>query len=319
MDELTLESEIADMYAQYKRSRDVIDQDVYFELRRCAREAIESSRLEHDIQQISKLARNMNSSHNANQSEPVVTSQGIVARLADQFMDLFAGGGKGLSIVAGICVVAIGIGIGVPRFSVDNAQPVYSTVAFVNNSQLLEELIASNNEWLYGFSANTRPTTKAFRAGELVIDMNIVTDRLKGLSPQVIDQRLRSHAPFADKSVSIAMRSPSDIKNIELKLTEYYSANNAQLQMFRFGQWIQYHYLLSRLALADSGANFYAANYMRYPELLSGVDSQLRELNVLSEDDLNGLKVIPNSNLSIVELDKISNLLLRVRTLLLYG
>ncbi|MFT5137519.1 MAG: hypothetical protein ACI9XU_001671 [Arenicella sp.] len=353
MSELTNESAVLDIYSQYKRSREVIDLERYLDLRASAREAVELKQHEHEIRQILKMAANAQSTGQIekpvyvySEPSPVLEESGkygfirSIKRLSRKVMDgirpsnLMSPPMRGMSMVSGIAILALGFSLfGSALFKSGlDAYPKSDYVAnvFIENEQLLDQLIVGHQDWQYSFSANTGLASKAFRAGELAIDLNIIGQsvfangiaRLDGefkIGEQSIVQRLRAHAPYADESIDIPIISSLAARKIESELAEYYSKQDGQAQMFQFGQWLEYHYLLSRLAVVDGRVGVYQDNYRQHQTLLGQLEAHLRAKNLLSEDDIVRMKESPAQSLTLEDLDQISTLLLKIKSVLAYG
>ena len=348
MSELLNESAVLDLYSQYKRSRDVIDLDIYLALRESAREAIELKQHEHEIQQVFKMVMNAKPAGEAMErvaffSTPAQESEGSVdlgfigslKNLAKKFFNVLRPSSilsspmRGMPMAAGIGVLVLGLFGGVLfNAGVDNnPKSDYVADVFVGNAHLIDQLIVGNQEWQYGFSANTGAAAKAFQAGELAVDLSVIGQDFSaaGAMPigersfEILAQRLQAHQPYAGNAVDISMLTSRSAQKIESKLAQYYSKEDIQSQMFQFGQWVEYHYLLSRLAVIDGRVEAYLNNYQRHEELLNKLEAHLRTQNLLSEDDIIRMKEVPVKSLALEDVDQISTLLLKVKSVLSYG
>lgn len=348
MSALVNESVVLDVYSQYKRSRDVIDLDIYLALRESAREAIEAKQHEHEIQQVFKMAMNAKVATDTMERAAFFSAPGqasassansgfieSIKALGNKAIDvlgvsnLLSSPVRGMSLAAGIGVLALGL-FGGALFNKDLGdypKSDYVADVFVGNSHLVDQLIGANQEWQYGFSANTGAAAKAFQAGELAVDLSVVGQHFSAddsvpiseQSFEILNQRLQAHQPYSDKPLGMSMLTSSSVRKIESQLAEFYSKDDIQSQMFQFGQWVEYHYLLARLTVLDGRVSAYQNNYKWHEELLVSLEAHLRTQNLLSEDDIIRMKQIPTKNLALEDVEKISNLLLKVKSVLSYG
>ncbi|MFT6045677.1 MAG: hypothetical protein ACI9WC_001378 [Arenicella sp.] len=354
MSELTNESAVLDIYSNYKRSREVIDLEQYLDLLASAREAVELKQHEHELQKILKMAVNAQSAgqtvkpiHVYSEPSPALEESGehefigSIKQLGKKVVDvimpfnLMSTPMRGMSMVSGIAILGLGFSLfGSALFNLeqldDYPKSDYVADVFLENEQLIAQLIAGNQDWQYSFSTNTGPATNAFQAGELVVDLSFfgqttfadeATRSGSGvkIGEQSIGQRLRAHEPYADKSIEIPMVSDLAVRKIQAKLTVYYSKQEGQAQMFQFGQWLEYHYLLSRLAVVAGRVAVYQNNYLQHQDLMAQLEAHLRAKNLLTEDDIIRMKESPRQNMTLENLDQLSTLLLKIKSVLAYA
>ena len=316
------ETEIVKIYSLYKRSRDVIDERTYFTLRVSAREQSESRRREAEMAEIMQIARSSGKLADDKETDARSNLPGLLPALLKmkrRFADMVLVSPFAASAMAVGCASLLALILWLPQSPQRVQGNDYLAQVLIENADYVEQLLAQSQDWQYGFSSATKPSSMAFQAGELIIDLRHLCPYSEACLSETLAQRVRAHPPYIDSANELDMQSPSAIGEIEDTLKGIYSEHQNDQQMLLFGQWLEYHYLLAGLSLVQGQTEIFSDNYQHQAALMDWFAQVSLRSGLLRDDEISTLKTAPGSDLNLQSLSQFSTLLIKIRSLLLYA
>ena len=329
------EKKVASLYRKYQSQREVIDQNIYLSIRQYARDLLSQERKEEQIQNIINKANQMylEDAENSVVEKPRNKLQTFVElpttildgskRSIQKLGQLLTQGGLNKSLSGAFALVMLTIAIPYIVSSLNKSTPMsqYELAKVSADSDFILNEIQQSNDWQYGFSSSTTQQKSALSLGMLSVDSQYLVDiKARENLKETLNQVAKYVAFNKDeKTQELFENDEVEWKSINKSILNYY-ADREELALFGFGQWLEFHYLLSRISLENKNGELFNDNDDLNINLIETLKDKAVLKNEINSSDLDKIaQFAGKAPLQLEEIKEFSTLLLKIKTILKSG
>ena len=220
--------------------------------------------------------------------------------------------------------VVIALMIPKPKSSVENLLIYeYQSEALKKNSSFLSDNINTNIDWQYGFVIEEPGSHDAFVVGSYMVNLiNLDEVTHSNDVDQILDQLVDISLRINNDDISHALTSTSEnlvtnelIKSLASSFENYYK-NHPELSYFKFGKWVEFNYLHTKLAIEQQDIELYLGNLYTDNKFITHFMSKVGIPHLLNKDVEQIVMLSSNKEITIDTLKQQIKVLGNLRSLL---
>ena len=317
---------ISGLYRCYQRERDDINQRVLFNIKNASKKVLDSMPQSQEESQnyrdtIQIIKQQAYDTYIRNDVAEKSGWQNFIEKIHGYHKPLFAGA---VSIACLIAFLSFNFSVDTVRQTLptsDHLLSGYHSQLLRKNSKVIAESVNTTVDWQYGFALREPVAHDAFLAGAYVVDLvnldqssqsNKMESIIKQLS--IISDRINNDAMqnAIDNSIPISQES---IQSISTTFELFYK-ENSESDFFKFGKWVEYNYLLTKLAVKLNDATLFSDNVYNEDKFMENFVGK-KDYPQYIKSDLEQIMVLSsNKEISLIELSQQLRLLEKIRNLL---
>ena len=312
------DDDIVLMYKAYQEQREVITLATYKAIRESAREYLQAQREEEAIERIKHVAESKYINAVDHQHQPV---SHWFDKLKDTLLSLSPKAWVlPVAATAAILIALVSI-IPITTNTLDDYG--YNLTILSEEHDLMEDEIQSLQEWQYGFGSVEKPAISAFTTGTLLVDLLVIDTETDSELSNQLKAELLARAQKTGDTDTVSLLSDSDqtdfsIEELKSTVNLHYSDNPDSIY-FELGQWIEYHYLLLKLAIERDNASLFL-NARESKQKSDLIIDKLTQITNLTDNDIQRLReLLEQPSIDINSIQELSTLLLKIRTIVKSG
>ena len=306
--------EIELMYKAYQEQRETINPETYRAVLKAAHDYLEEQCEEENLQSIKQGTINKNSHTEHIQTD---TTENWYHRIKNRIY-IYSQTIGTMPIAGTAAAIMIALVAIPPIINETSSSYQYNVATLSDNHEMITDVIQSLDQFQYGFVSPEKPTSAAFNAGILLVDLLILNDKEESELAKQLKEKLLSIARKENNMQAVTLIENNKQSNIPMdELIRSFAgvfSTTTESSYFEMGQWVEYHYLLSTLALEKKNPSLFFEYKNREVDMLS-VNNKLGQIQSINKTDINEIQTLTEqSDIDIFKLRNLSKLLLKIRT-----
>ena len=234
-----------------------------------------------------------------------------------------------MRILIGVLIVAILVVVSINNFNkpklntpnllVDN----YMSDILKENAGFLSDNINTTIDWQYGFVIEGSNSHDAFVVGSYMIDLinldevahAVEIEKVLGQLSDINSRIMNADIQTAIEYINVNTVTNKSIKNLVSSFENYYS-ENSEKNYFKFGKWVEFNYLHTKLALELNNTNIYSESLYKDDEFMTQFLSGGKHPNYVKQDIEKIHRLYSSTDITLDKLKQQDKLLGRLRSLL---